>query len=151
MLQLESGVVTRSRCVGAWGIPSAMEVLSVIIMGRKQAAKTQRFHNPCLCVFSRIWGRLSPSAPGKWEPEWRCHQLCQDYQIQRGCEKRRGAQREKCSAGALGLVHAWAASLPALETCSPGRTLSLFLLSPIPPFKDAPATLVTTARGVGTR
>lgn len=146
-----SGVVTRSRCVGAWRIPGAMEALSVIIMARKRAAKTHQLHNPCLCVFSRIWGQLSPSAPGEWEPERRCHQLCQDRQSQRGCEKRRGAQREKCSSGALGLPHAWPARLPAPETCSCRRTLSLFLLSPIPPFKDAPATLVTTARGVGTR
>lgn len=41
-----SRVVMRSRCVGAWSIPGVTEVLSVIIMARKQAVKTHHTPHP---------------------------------------------------------------------------------------------------------
>lgn len=48
-------VVMRSRCVGAWSIPGATEVLSVIIMARKQAVKTHCTPHPLtLCLLQDL-------------------------------------------------------------------------------------------------
>lgn len=45
-LQVGSRVVMRSICVGAWSIPGATEVLSVITMARKLAVKTNCIPHP---------------------------------------------------------------------------------------------------------
>lgn len=63
MLQMGSGVVTRSRCLGAWSIPGATEVLNVIIMARKQAVKTRCTPHPlALCLLQDL-GQSLPTSP----------------------------------------------------------------------------------------
>lgn len=164
MLQVGSGVVTRSRCLGAWSIPGATEVLNVIIMARKQAVKTCCTPHPlALCLLQDLGQSLPTSTQAKGsQPGGGVLAAAMP-----GTPRIRGAVKkgeEKGSIGELGLgvVQSqqhyemifpcmgliWRPPCPGFPfswvPSSLGGLLSSFLLHPAPPSKDVPERLGTT-------
>lgn len=71
-LKMGSRVVMRSIRVGAWSIPGATEVLSVVTMAGKLTVKTNCTPHPVPLHLLQVWTRDSSSDSGKQEPAWRC-------------------------------------------------------------------------------